>query len=99
MCKLNPGSFCFGFLSILSYISVFVSALINMIFSIVNPKESKTFKYIEYLDYSKPINYNFLMDLNFGSNLTDNNDYGFIGSLDNRCYLGKCIIIFEKKSN
>ena len=97
MCEFKSVSSCFCALSSLLYISIFILTLLNMIFSIVNPKESKTFKYIEYLDYSKPINYNFLMDLNFCSNLTDSNDYGFIGSLDDRCYLGKCIIDFEKK--
>ena len=95
MCTFNSVSGSFGFLSSLSYFST--NFLKNDRFNF-NPKELQTFKYIEFIDYTKPIDYSFLVNLNFDSDLMDSDDYGSIGSIRNLCYLGKCVIDFEKKS-
>ena len=98
MCEFKSVSNYFVTLSILLYISIFILTLLNMIFSCINPKEFKTFKYIQLIDYTKPIDYSFLMSLNFGSELSNNDDYGSLGNIENRCYLGECVINFIKKA-
>ena len=98
MCEFKSVSNYFVTLSILLYISIFILTLLNMIFSCFNPKEFKTFKYIQLIDYTKPIDYSFLMSLNFGSELSNNDDYGSLGNIKNRCYLGECVINFIKKA-
>ena len=94
MCTFNSVSGSFGFLSSLSYFSTNFLKYDRFNF---NPKELQTFKYIEFIDYTKPIDYSFLVNLNFDSDLMDSDDYGSIGSIRNLCYLGKCVIDFEKK--
>ena len=66
--------------------------------SLENPKEFNTFEYIEILDYTKPVNYTFLMDLNFGPDLADSDDYGSVGLIENKCYTGRCQLNFQIKS-
>ena len=97
MCEFDAVSNCFGTLSVLLYISTFILTLLNMIFSCINPKEFNTFKYINLIDYTQPINSSFLMELNFGSELSDTDDYGSLGKIEYRCYLGECVIDFTKK--
>ena len=69
-----------------------------MIYSINNPKNFKAFKYIELTDYTKSINYSFLMGLNFEEDLMDSDDYGSIGTIQDICFLGTCIINDRKKT-
>ena len=57
-----------------------------------------TFKYVKLTDYTKPTDFSFLMDLSFGSDLTNSEDYGSIGTIKDRCYLGKCLINLQKQS-
>ena len=97
MCEFESVSNCFGRLSFLIFISIFILTLLNMIFSCVNPKEFNTFKYIHLIDYTQPINNSFLINLNFGSELSNTDDYGSLGNIEYRCYLGKCVIDFKKK--
>ena len=97
MCEFESVSNCFGRLSSVIFISIFILTLLNMIFSCENPKEFNTFKYIHLIDYTQPINSSFLMELNFGSELSDTDDYGSLGKIEYRCYLGECVIDFTKK--
>ena len=99
MCEFKSVPNSFGTLSIVLYISAFILILLNMIFSCVNPQKFNAFKYIELIDYKEPIDNSFLMDLNFGSDLIDSDDYGSLGSLKEVCYLGKCVINSTRKEN
>ncbi|WP_297983812.1 ATP-binding protein, partial [uncultured Methanobrevibacter sp.] len=58
-------------------------------------------KYIELTDYKKQINYSFLMNLNFSSNIANSDYFASIGNRDieDTCYLGTCIIYFKKKDS
>ena len=99
MCELKSVSWWFITISILLYIIIFLLTLINMRSSLENPKEFNTFEYIEILDYTKPVNYTFLMDLNFGPDLADSDDYGLVGLIENKCYTGRCQLNFQIKFN
>ena len=99
MCEFKSVSNCFGNLSFLLYFSVLILTFIIFFVSILTSNEFETFKYIQLIDfgYKKPINYSFLMDLNFGPNLTDSDDFGSIDKVKYLCYLGKCYIDSEEK--
>ena len=98
MCNGESVSKSFRSLSVLFFLAAFVLTLLNMIYSINNPKNFKAFKYIELTDYTKSINYSFLIGLNFGEDLMDSDDYGSIGTIQDICFLGTCIINDRKKT-
>lgn len=93
MCCPNVSSSFITF-SIITYVSIFILTLLNMIFSIVDPKYFETFKNIKITDYNQEISVSFLMSLNFGENLVneDDNSYGY-GLTDSKktiCFDGRC---------
>ena len=51
-CPSVSGSFIA--LSVVTYVSVFVLTLLNMIFSILTPKQFETFKTVKYTNYNDP---------------------------------------------
>ena len=87
--------------SVILFILAFVLTLLNMLFSISSNKRNKkyyAFKYIELINYKKPINYSFLMDLNFSPDFESSDDYGSIGTIKDIWFLGTCTINFKKKT-
>ena len=66
-CPSVSGSFIT--LSVVTYVSVFVLTLLNMIFSILTPKQFETFKTVKYTNYNDPVEASFLMNKDFGSDL------------------------------
>ena len=92
-CPSVSGSFIA--LSIVAYVSVFVLALLNMIFSILTPKQFETFKNVKYTNYNDPVESTFLMKMDFGSDLIgDDNGYGYGTTGDKKeiCFRGECKI-------
>ena len=97
--SVTSASNSFIIISTLTFFLVFILTLSNMVFTFTYPKVFETFKYIELTDYTKIINYNILMDLNFSSNLVNGDDFRSIGSIiNNTFYLGTCIIDFQAKT-
>ena len=97
MCENKSVSTSFCTISTLTFIVFSVLILLNMIFSIIAPKEFETFKEIQLTDYTKLINYEFLIDMDFGTDLKDTSDYGSIGTIKDICYLGYCYTNYTKK--
>ena len=52
-CPSVSGSFIA--LSVVTYVSVFVLTLLNMIFSILTPKQFETSKTVKYTNYNEPV--------------------------------------------
>ena len=75
MCVFKSFSKIFNIISILFYIAALLLTLLNTVFSCLIPSQLETFKYIELIDYKKPINYSFLMNFTFGSEIIDGDDY------------------------
>ncbi len=88
-------SFCT--ISILTFIIFIILIFTNVIFILNTPKEFETFKEIQLTDYTKLINYEFLMDMDFGTDLKDKSSYGSIGTIKDICYLGYCYTNYTKK--
>jgi len=89
---------CFIGLSVVTYVSLFVLTLLNMIFSILTPKEFETFKYINYTNYNESVEASFLMDMKFGPDLVGEGDdygYGSTGKKEDICIRGKCTINYS----
>lgn len=75
-CSSVSGSFIA--ISVVTYISVFVLTLLNMIFSILTPKQFETFINVKYTNYNDPVSASFLMNMQFGSDLvSDDDSYGY----------------------
>ena len=98
MCCPNVSGLFITF-SVITYIAVFTLTLLNMIFSIITPKQYETFKTVQYTDYTIPVTYSFLVNLEFGENLEDETDYGATGSVTSVCYTGFCTIDGKKASS
>lgn len=96
MCENKYVSKSFCTISTLTIIIFSVLILLNMIFSLLAPDEFETFKEVELTDYTKLINYDFLMDIDFGPDLIKTSDYGSIGTIKDICYLGYCYINYNK---
>ena len=82
-------------LSVVTYVSVFVLTLLNMIFSILTPKQFETFKNVKYTNYNDPVGESFLMKMEFGSDLIgDDNGYGYgsTGEKTELCLRGRCTL-------
>ena len=100
MCEFTSVSSCFGNLSFMLYFSVLILTFIIFFVSILTSHEFETFKYIQLIDFGYPnqTNYSFLIDLNFGQNLTGSDDFGSIEKVEFLCYLGICYKDYEEKS-
>ena len=78
-------------LSVLMIPILLVLFILNLIISIINPKNDDTFININYSNkYNETTTYQFLMDLNFGSELEFKSDYAIFGTLQDICYNGIC---------
>ena len=90
-CSSVSGSFIA--ISVVTYISVFTLALLNMIFSIITPKQLETFKNVKHTNYNDPVSASFLMNMQFGSELVGDYDsygYGSAGTKTELCISGEC---------
>ena len=92
MCENKYISTSFCIISTLTIIIFTVLIFLNMIFSVLTPDEFKTFKDVELTDYTKLINYEFLLDMDFGTDLIETSDYGTEETFEDICYLGNCDI-------
>ena len=90
MCKQKNLPTMFIIISSFILISLFALTLINMIFSLITPLYFSIFKPFFSNNYKNISTYNFLMDLNFGSELGFKNDYDIIGEIKTLCYSGIC---------
>ena len=93
MCKQSV-PVMFTLISFFMLILLFALALTNMILSKLTPKEFETFlgHDITY-DYNNISTYDFLMDLNFGTELGLKNDYDILEHVKELCYKGFVILI------
>ena len=82
--------------SILTYIAIFTASLLNMIFSVINPKDTKAFKEVNLTDYNSPFNQYFLEDIEFGNELSNQSYYNSNLTISEICYMGTCKL--ESKS-
>lgn len=92
-CSSVSGSFIA--ISVVTYISVFTLALLNMIFSILTPKQFETFINVKYTNYNDPVSASFLMNMQFGSELVGDDvsyGYGSAGTKTELCIRGKCTL-------
>jgi hypothetical protein len=92
-CPSVSGSFIA--ISVVTYISVFVLTLLNMIFSILTPKQFETFINVKYTNYNDPVSASFLMNMQFGSDLVSDDDsygYGSTGKKEELCIRGRCTL-------
>jgi len=90
-CSSVSGSFIA--ISVVTYISVFILALLNMIFSTLTPQQFETFINVNYTNYNDPVSASFLMNMQFGSELVGDNDsygYGSAGTKKKLCISGEC---------
>lgn len=98
MCCPNVSGLFIAF-SVITYVAIFTLTLLNMIFSIITPKQYETFQMVQYTDYKQPFTYSFLVNLEFGENLVDQTNYGATGSIKSVCYTGFCTINSKKESS
>jgi hypothetical protein len=89
MCKQNLPAL-FIIMSSFMLISLFALALINMIYSILTPRNFDVFIQSKSDDYKSIYNYDFLMDLNFGAELELKKDYDIRGKIKYLCFTGVC---------
>ena len=95
MCKEVSASFLTY--SILSYVAIFITSLLNMIFSVVNnPKDGKAFKEVKLTNYYSSFNEIFLEDIEFGKELSNQSYYNSTFKVEKVCYRGTCKL--ESKS-
>ena len=88
MCEQVSGSFCF--LTTFWIIIMFITTLLFMLFSILDPNPSKTFNHKELTNYKKTIYYNFWYEIHFGKELETYSDYRSSLSVKEKCYRGQC---------
>ena len=90
MCKESV-PVMFTLISFFMLILLFALALTNMIISKLTPKEFETFLWHDIIhDYKDISTYDFLMDLNFGTELRLKNDYAILEHIKELCYKGIC---------
>jgi hypothetical protein len=64
--------------------------ILYYIFAQMTPMNEDTFIEAQFNDYKNATIYEFLMDLNFGSQLEFKSDYAILGTLQDLCYNGIC---------
>ena len=70
---------------------LFATSLVTMIFSILTPKDFKTFEYPKIIEKSEDfIQYNFLYNITFQKDLQLYDNYKSTIPSETKCYLGKC---------
>jgi hypothetical protein len=88
-CPSVSGSFIA--FSVITYLALFVLTMLNMIFSILTPKNKETFKMTTFTNYKQEFSLSFLVNMEFGKDLSNRDNYGITsGATTNVCYTGKC---------
>ena len=86
--------------SILSYVIVLTASILNMIFSINNnPENEEAFKEVNLTDKYKILKEFFLVDIEFGKELSAKNYYNSSLTIKELCYRGTCKLETESIIN
>ena len=87
-CPSVSGSFIA--FSVITYLAIFVLTMLNMIFSILTPKNKETFKMTTFTNYKQEFSLSFLVNMEFGKDLSNRDNYGITsGATTNVCYTEK----------
>ena len=88
MCENVSGGF--AFFTTLWFIAFFALAIVNMIFSIITPKNVETFKMVNFTNYNNVSIINFMREFQFEKDKQGINEFSSSLTIQKVCYIGRC---------